>query len=438
MTGLNKRRLAGAAAALMLAGSASPASAHPAPLPVATTPEAMGFSSERLKRLDDTLAGAVARGELAGMTMLVARHGKVIDAKTYGERAPGKPMTRDTIFRIFSMTKPVTGVAMMILFEEGKWSLDDPVTKYVPEFTNLQVATGTNADGTPKLEPMKRPPTMRELMSHTAGFTYGFDQRNPADRMFRERDVFNSPGLPAMIQKLAGVPLLFQPGERWSYSVAVDVQGYIVEKLSGMPFGQFLQQRIFGPLKMVDTGFSIPASKLDRFAAPYASATPTAKAVVATSFQGRPQQDYGKAPSVESGGGGLVSTLDDYARFAQMIANKGELDGVRILAPATVELMQTNVISDEALKRPTPIGAFNENVGFGLDFMTIIHPREAGRLEGKGTISWEGAAGTWFWADPANEVICVGMIQNYTRIGPNGFDPISRPLVYQALVDPAK
>jgi CubicO group peptidase (beta-lactamase class C family) len=437
MNGPNVRRFA-AAAALMLAGSASPAWAHPAPLPVASTPESVGFSSERLKRLDDRLAGTVERGEVAGMAMLVARHGKVFDVRISGERAPGQPMTRDTIFRIFSMTKPVTGVAMMILFEEGKWSLDDPVTKYVPEFANLQVVTGVDADGRPQLEPMKRPPTMRELMSHTAGFTYGFNPNNPADRMMRERNIFNSAGLPAMIQKLSDVPLLFQPGERWSYSVAVDIQGYIVEKLSGMPFGQFLQQRIFGPLKMVDTGFSIPASKLDRFAAAYASATPTGKAVPATSFQGNQPQDYSKPPSVESGGGGLVSTLDDYARFAQMLANKGELDGVRLLAPATIELMQTNVISEEALKRPTPIGIFNENIGFGLDVMTITRPREAGRLEGKGTMSWEGAAGTWFWADPANEVICVGMIQNYTRVGPNGFDPISRPLVYQALVDAAR
>lgn len=433
----NVRRIA-ATAALMLAGSPLPAIAHPAALPVASTPEAVGFSSERLKRLDDTLAGTVARGEVAGMAVLVARHGKVFDAKIYGERAPGQPMTRDTIFRIFSMTKPVTGVAMMILFEEGKWRLDDPVTKYVPEFANLQVVTGVDKDGKATLEPMKRPPTMRELMSHTAGFTYGFNPNSPADRMFRERNVFNSPGLPAMIQNLSDIPLLFQPGERWSYSIAVDIQGYIVEKLSGMPFGQFLEKRIFIPLKMVDTGFSVPAAKLARFATPYVSATPTGKAVPATAFQGGPLQDYSKPPALESGGGGLVSTLDDYARFAQMLANKGELDGVRILAPATVELMQTNAISDEALKRPTPIGTFNENVGFGLDVMTITRPREGGRLEGKGTMSWEGAAGTWFWADPANEVICVGMIQNYTRVGPNGFDPISRPLVYQALVDPAR
>ena len=425
---------------LLLAGAALPAAAQSAkatPLPKAATPEAVGFSAARLKRLNDTMQAAVGT-KVAGMTTLLARHGKVVEVKTYGEQAPGKPMSRDAIFRIYSMTKPVTGVAMMILFEEGRWKLDDPVTNYIPEFKNLVVVNGVDATGRPIMEPMKRPPTMRELMSHTAGIGYGQNQANPGDKLFAEKRVLQAQGLPQMIQRMSEVPLLYQPGERWSYSAAVDVQGYLVEKLSGMPFGQFLQQRIFTPLKMVDTGFSVPADKVGRIATVYEVNAGTGKLAPMTARNGAPLPDVTQPPSLESGGGGLQSTLDDYARFAQMIANKGELDGVRILSPATVELMQTNVVPKAVLAKPTYFNSFNETVGFGLDFMVVMDPRQAGRLEGKGTMSWEGAAGTWFWADPANDVIFVGLVQNFAYTGPRGFDPISRPLVYQALVDPAK
>jgi len=427
-------------AAVLLAGTVSPAAAQSpraTPLPRAASPEAVGFSTARLKRLDDAMAAAVGT-KVAGMTTLLARHGKVVEVKTYGEQSPGKPMTRDAIFRIYSMTKPVTGVAMMILFEEGKWKLDDPVTDYIPEFKTLQVVTGVDAQGRPTFEPMRRPPTMREVMSHTAGFAYGLNPANPGDKMFAEKAPLQAAGLTQMIQRMSETPLLFQPGERWSYSAAVDVQGYLVEKLSGMPFGQFLQQRIFAPLKMVDTGFSVPGDKAGRIAAVYEVNAQTGKLAPMAARNGNPLPDVTRPPSLESGGGGLQSTLDDYARFAQMIANKGELDGVRILSPATVELMQTNVVPKSVLAKPTFFPSFNETVGFGLDVMVVMDPREAGRLEGKGTMSWEGAAGTWFWADPANDVIFVGLVQNFAYTGPRGFDPITRPLVYQALVDPAK
>lgn len=429
-------RTVGATAAALLA--AAPLAAAQ-PLPKAASPETVGFSSERLQRLDDAMTEAVRSEETRGMVTLLARHGKIVAVNSYGERAPGQPMTRDTIFRIYSMTKPVTGVAMMILFEEGKWRLDDPVTKFVPELKDLQVLTGVDKNGKPKLERAKRPPTMRELMSHTAGFGYGFDPNNASDKIFTEKQVLQSSGLTQMVQRLAQVPLIGQPGEQWNYSVAVDVQGYIVEKLSGMPFGQFLQQRIFAPLKMVDTGFFVPADKVGRLSATYARDPETGKAVVVPSgVPGRPVQDYTKPPSMESGGGGLVSTIDDYSRFAAMLANKGELDGVRILAPATVELMATNVIPEAVLARGMAQN-FNKNVGFGMDVMVINDPRAAGRLEGKDTISWEGAAGTWFWSDPTNDVVFVGLIQTFPAvIGPGMYDPVTRPLVYQALVDPGK
>ena len=422
---------------ILLASAAAPVAVKAAtPLPTAT-PEAVGFSTPRLKRLDDAMAQATGTKVAGAITMLV-RHGKVVSVKTYGEQSPGKPMSRDAIFRIYSMSKPITGVAMMILFEEGKWKLDDPVTNYIPEFKNLQVVTGFDAAGKPILEPMKRPPTMRELMSHTAGLGYGNNPSNPADKLFADKGVLQATGLPQMIQRMSEVPLLYQPGERWSYSAAVDVQGYLVEKLSGMPFGQFLQQRIFAPLKMVDTAFYTPAAKAGRIATVYAGDPASGKLAPMTARNGAPLPDITQPPKLESGGGGLQSTLDDYSRFAQMVNNKGELDGVRILSPASIALMGHNVVSKAALAKPTYFNSHNESVGFGLDFMVVTDPLEAGRLEGKGTMSWEGAAGTWFWTDPTNDVVFIGMIQNFAWTGPRGFDPMTRPLVYQALVDPAK
>jgi len=360
------------------------------------------------------------------------RHGKELAFHAYGVRdlASGAPMTRDAIVRIYSMTKPVTGVAMMILFEQGKWRLDDPVSKYVPEFKDLKVLALDSA-GRPALVPLDRPPTMRELMSHTAGFGYALSPTSPVDKMFIDQKVLQSNGLQEMIGKIAKIPLAYQPGDRWSYSASVDIQGYIVEKLSGQRFGQFLEENIFRPLKMSDTGFSVPKDKVARVATLYATDPATGKLVVAS------RADPATPPPLESGGGGLFSTIDDYARFAQMLANGGQLDGVRILAPATVELMHTNVVPKRALAIPGD--NFDEHVGFGLDFMVANDPRGAGRLEGKNTFSWEGAAGTFFWVDPTNDVVFVEMIQNLSRAAPaNGLEPMVKPMLYQALVDPAK
>jgi CubicO group peptidase (beta-lactamase class C family) len=335
------------------------------------------------------------------------------------------------------MTKPITGVAMMILFEEGKWTLDDPVTTYIPEFKDLKVWKGQEPGGNPILEPVKRPPTMRELMSHTAGFGYGLSDTHPVDKMFQER-VFSSKGLQDMTAKVAAIPLLFQPGERWSYSIAVDLQGYIIEKLSGETLSQFLESRIFKPLKMYDTSFMVPAAKVSRLAAVY-SADPKTKQLVEVTPNPR-VQDFTKPPPFESGGGGLVSTAADYSRFCQMVVNGGELDGVRILAPASIELMGTNQISQAAMGNAngTLASRFNEGVGFGLDFLVYNDPRKAGTMLGKGTLSWGGAAGTWFWIDPTNEVVFIGMIQRFGSPGGVELVTLSRTLVYQALVDPKK
>jgi CubicO group peptidase (beta-lactamase class C family) len=408
------------------------------PLPNAPSPEAQGFSADRLKRLDGAMDQAIATGMVGGALTLLARHGKVVEYRSYGDAAPGRAMARDTIFRIYSMSKPVTGVAMMILFEEGKWKLDEPVSTYIPEFTDLQVVTGLDAAGKPILAPASHAPTMRELMSHTGGFGYGMTQE-AGDTLLAASGARDAKGLAQFVQRIAATPLLYQPGTRWQYSYSVDIQGYLVEKLSGMPFGQFLRQRIFTPLGMTDTGFAVPAAKLGRLASVYFNDPATGR-LAPGAPPGRALPDPTQAPGFESGGGGLFSTLDDYARFAQMLANKGALDGVRILSPAAIELMHTNVVPLAVLGDPDRqfYKIFNPNIGFGLDVQVTIKPRAAGRLQGAGTFSWEGAAGTWSWVDPPNDVIFVGMIQNFLRAGPAGFDPITRPLVYQALVDPAK
>jgi CubicO group peptidase (beta-lactamase class C family) len=439
------KRLIGVLLSAALATSPlAPAYAQPrvaaASLP-AGSPESVGFSSERLRKLDEAMARSVASGEVVGMTTLLARHGKVVDFKTYGEAAPGRPMTKDALFRIYSMTKPITGVAMMILFEEGKWRLDDPVTKFVPEFAGLKVYSGVDAQGQPQLANVKRAPTMREVMSHTAGFGYGLAEVHPVDKQFREKQVLGSQGLKQMIDRVSTIPLMFQPGENWSYSVAVDIQGAIVERISGKSLGQFMSERIFTPLKMNDTFFSVPANKVDRLAAVYNYDPASKKLLEAKLLFGRPLPDYTKPPAMESGGGGLVSSTIDYARFCQMVVNGGQLDGVRILSPASVELMGKNVIPKNVLvsNDGRSVAQFNEAVGFGLDFMTLIDARASGSLEGDGTISWGGAAGTWFWIDPTNDLIFVGMIQRFSGAPTaTNLGATSRTLVYQALVDPKK
>ncbi len=434
--------LATALVAAPLAGIARPAAAADGLTPT-STPESVGFDSARLKSLDSYMAGVVAQGRVAGMTTLLARHGKIVEFNTYGQANPaGAPMSKDAIFRIYSMTKPMTGVAMMILFEEGKWRLDDPVTRFVPEFKNLRVMTGLGPDGKTILtEEAKRPPTMREIMSHTAGFGYGLGDVHPVDKLYREKKVLASTGLHQMIERTAEIPLMFQPGTNWSYSNAVDIQGYIIEKITGMTLGEFLDKRVFKPLKMTDTAFYVHPGSEKRLAAVYVGNPKTGKIEEAKDLFGMgPMPDYTQPPTMESGGGGLTSTTMDYARFCQMLANKGELDGVRILSPASVELMDTNVIPHNVLvsSNGTSVARFNEAVGFGLDFMVVNDPRAAGTLEGKNTFSWGGAAGTWFWIDPTNDLIFVGMIQRMGGTGGDDLGTAARTLTYQALTHPEK
>lgn len=406
----------------------------------AASPEAMGFDSTRLQRLDDYMAGFVADGQVAGMTTLLARHGQVVEFKTYGKAnlATGEPIKKDTIFRIYSMTKPITGVAMMILFEEGKWRIDEPITRYIPEFGNLKVVKSIGADGAVVLEDMRRPPTFRELMSHTAGFGYGLLDRHPVDRLYRENHVLTSESLKQMIDRTATIPLKFQPGTAWAYSSAAEIQGYIIEQISGQKLSAFLAERIFEPLGMTDTAFYIGPEKVDRLAAIYHFDLEQGELIETEKIFDMDMPDYTSPPALESGGGGLLSTTMDYARFIQMLANKGELDGVRILSPASVELMGTNMI-------PANASAFDDGVstnlliggaGFGLDLRVLEDARAAGTLAGTGTMSWGGAGGTWFWIDPGNDVIFVGMLQRFGLSGRDSLATVAQTLTYQALIHP--
>lgn len=397
--------------------------------PVQNMTESMGFSSERLERLHATLQREVDEKQLAGIVTILARHGKVVEERTYGKKdiASGAPMTKDTIFRIYSMTKPVTGVAMMILFEEGKWHPSDPVSKYIPEFGHLKVFKGVDQSGAMILEDPVHAPTMRELMTHTAGFGYGFFGMNMVDKMYGEQKVLESKSLMEMIDKLAKMPLLYQPGTRWLYSVSMDIQGYIVEKLSGQSLPNFMQQRIFGPLGMKDTGFYVPQEKRSRFATLYGENQKGELEGTKSPLWGSPD-DYTTQPPQAMGGAGMVSTAQDYLRFAQMLLNGGELDGLRILAPATVQLMTSNHLAASVMLEP--------GLGWGYDCAVFSDPQEADRVVGKGTFYWWGAADTWFWVDPTNDVVFVGMTQRMFGPGLPDVEALSQPAVYQALLNP--
>lgn len=400
-------------------------------------PESVGFSSERLERLHALMQGLVDQKQLPGAVTMLARHGKLIDYRTYGVRdlASGAPMPKDAIFRDFSMTKPVVGVAMMILWEQGKWLPGDPIAKYIPEFTHLKVFKGVDADGKMILEDPVQSPTMGELMTHTAGFTYGIFGNTPVDRAYQGANLFASASLKDFIDRLSRLPLLYQPGAGWVYSVSSDIQGYIVEKLSGQPLPDFLEQNIFKPLRMKDAGFFVPADKRNRFATLYRA---NGKGELVTYGASGLGGDYAAPPRMPSGGGGMVSTAEDYLRFAQMLDNGGELNGVRVLSPAAVHLMISNHLPARLLTGEFGILSLRMRPGFGWGYDGAVesNPPEIDSPDGPGTFTWGGIAGTWFWVDPANDIVFVGMIQRVLGPTSPGLESLSRSAVYQALVKP--
>lgn len=396
-------------------------------------PAEAGFSAQRLERYDNMMKRLVDEEELYGAVNIATRHGRIFYYKALGMRdeEAGKPMQKDTIFRIYSMTKPVIGVAMMILYEEGKWRLNDPVSKFIPEFGDLKVYAGEDKNAELVLEDPDHAPTMRELMIHTAGFSYGVFGQTPVDKMYRDKDVLDpDSSLEAMIDKLSGIPLLYQPGTRWVYSVSADIQGYLVQKLSGQSLPEFLEEHIFRPLDMKDTGFYVPRDKQDRFAQLYGYDRKK-QALHPTPGDEFGAGDYAHPPGLPSGGAGLVSTARDYLRFCQMLLNGGRLGDIRILAPATVDLMRVDHL-------PRGLEIF-PGTGFGLDFAVTKDPARVGTLTGKNTYYWAGAAGTWFWIDPVYDIVLVGMIQRMGAGAPGSpldIRHLSVTALYQALVKP--
>ncbi len=404
-----------------------------------SSPQRHGFSEAGLDRLTNFMDARVAEGAMVGGMGLIARDGKIVYQQTYGmaDREAGRAMNEDAIFRIYSMTKPITGVALMMLFEEGKFKLNDPVGKYLPELADLEVAlstadTSSVSDGIitrnqgqvdesvlGQTRPAARQPTIRDLLMHTAGFTYGVFGRTEVDQQYAELWAKGDLSLQQFVAELGKIPLQYEPGTRWHYSVAVDVQGRLVEVLSGMKFSEFLQQRIFVPLDMRDTFFTVPQDKLPRLAQLYKP-----KGIVGTDFlapvtgkglevaDAETSAGFVQPRQFESGGAGLLSTTRDYLRFSQMLLNGGELDGVRLLSPKTVEFMTSDHIGNM-------VGPYGRpGYGFGLGFGVTTDPAAAGTIGSAGEYSWGGAAGTRFWVDPAENLIGIFMTQtvpNRTR-----------------------
>jgi len=403
------------------ADSSSSIAASHLGLPTAS-PQSQGFSASGLSALDTQMHALVDGQKLAGVTTLVARHGKVVHVDTYGKSnaASGQALQPDSIFRIASMTKPITGVAMMQLYEQGKWKLTDPVARYIPEFANLTVKTASG--GT---EPQKSPMTMAQLMSHSAGFG--------VSAVYNDVDL-GATDLQGMIDKLKVLPLETQPGTAWDYGPSVNIQGYIVEKLSGQSLDAYFAEHIFKPLGMVDTGFWVAPEKAARVVAIHTYdangkiiAQPTQKVTTAK-------------PSFLAGSGGLMSTAADYWRFAQAVGNGGVLNGKRILKEETVKLMRTNVLQPGV--KIDLYGPNQEGLGFGLDFAIVMDTKAANTPQGVNSFYWGGAFGTWFWIDPTNDLVFVGMIQNLNGSVPTGGTPLVRPMsvaaTYKALTNPAK
>ena len=404
------------------------------------TPESAGMSSERLDRIRPAFESYVTEGKLSGVITVVARDGQVVHFEASGHQdvEAGEPMTEDTLFRMYSMTKPIASAALMILWEEGHFLLSTPLSAILPEFADTQVYVSGDG-GDMETEPPRRPIVIRDLMTHTSGLTYTFipspvAASYAAAGLEGSADAVPHDDLAHYVRELAKQPLLAHPGTAWNYSVGLEVAGRVVEVVSGQTFGDFLKERIFDPLAMVDTAFHVPDEKLDRFAVNYAP-TPEGGIVVMDDPE---TSAYRTAPKVEMGGSGLVATAGDYLRFAQMLANGGELDGVRILGTQTVALMMDNHLG--SAYGPSPMSSLNldmgmsEGMGYGLGGYSITDTGLTGLPASPGTYGWGGAASTDFLVDPEEDLVAIVL----TQLLPTGTYPL-RPtmevLTYQAIVD---
>jgi CubicO group peptidase (beta-lactamase class C family) len=399
-------------------------------------PEDVGLSSERLARVNAWARRLVDDGKLPGITTMVMRRGHLVHFNICG-LADMKRETRlaqDTIFRFYSMTKPLTSTAIMMLYEEGHFQLDDPITRNLPCFKDMRVFAG-GMRGKLETVPAERDITFRDLLSHTSGLTYGFMEATPVDAQYRDRGVdFQSPDktLGEVVEIAADIPLIAQPGAEWNYSISTDVLGHLVAVISGKPFDQFLRERVTGPLGMIDTEFHVSADNISRFAANY-TALPDGRLMMIDDPQ---KSVFGKPRNICSGGGGLVSTAPDYMRFCRMMLNKGELDGVRLLGRKTVELMTSNHLRGDMADMGQ--ARFSESsfygIGFGLGFSVMLDPAKAQILGTPGEYAWGGAASTAFWIDPVEDMAVIML----TQLMPSSTYPIRRELrvlTYQAIVD---
>ncbi len=418
------------------------------------SPEQVGLCSTRLGRVDAWLNAQIDAQRLAGASVLIGRRGGIAHVATAGvmDLDSRAPFARDTVVRIYSMTKPITTVAAMMLYERGCFQLDHPVADYLPEFAQTRVWAG-GAAPIEETVPMHGPLTVRQLMTHTSGLTYGFMRTNVVDAAYRAAKIDDHDAhasLAQQVERIAQIPLLCQPGSQWNYSVSTDVLGRLVEVWSGQLLGEFVEQSICRPLGMVDTGFHVRDGQAQRFAALY---SPLSGADLATINQPDPAavkrkglklqersegSRYLSPTHLHSGGGGMVGTLDDYAQFCQMLLNRGELDGVRLLGRKTVEYMRTNQLPDNgdmaAMGQPVWSETSYEGIGFGLGFAVVLDPVRASIVASVGEHHWGGAASTFFWLDPQEDLYVVFL----TQLMPSSTYPIRRELraaVNQALID---
>jgi len=407
-----------------------------------STDESFRFSPERLECISTMLQGYVARGELPGILAQVSRCGQVVYRQKFGlaDIEGGKPIEYDTIFRLASMTKPVVSAAIMMLYEEGHFHLNTPIAKFIPAFKDTKVLVRETSAGM-ELADLQQPITFRHLFTHTSGLSYGNrdNENDPVDRAYhaKQQQMMQTgadPTVKGMVDALASLPLAFQPGTKWRYSLAIDVLGHLIEVISGTSLGEFLRTRMFEPLGMTDTGFYVPPEKAERVAVQYAHPDEdhkdTTQPLVRMDI---PLQTT--PPSFESGGGGLFSTLHDYGRFAQMLVNDGVLDSVRLLGPKTVELFSMNHAPQQAL----PYGfqehdLYHAGYGYSLGTRVLMDVSQTGLPGSVGEFGWDGAFSTYFWVDPKEELYGLMMLQH----SPNAYYPVAqqfKQLTYQALVD---
>ena len=399
-----------------------------------------GISIEALARLDQHLISRYIEPQrIAGCVTLIARRGEIAHLSALGmmDSERNRPMATDAIFRIYSMSKPITSVALMQLHERGLFQLSDPVNRFIPQWQNLQVLTGGEYPNY-TTGPPDRHMTFRDLLSHQSGLTYGFEG-GPLEAGYFEHEVYRAGtmrgrSLQSMIDRLADLPLKFSPGDHWNYGISTDVCGYLVQVISGRRFDEYLQEHVFDPLGMSDSGFHVPAEKHDRLAVNY-ELDPDDQLRVLDAFG---SDEFLEPPAFLSGGGGLVASAPDYWRFCQMLLNGGQLDGVRILGPKTIELMTINHLPNNGELSACALGRWidpaNDGIGFGLGFAVLIDVPRTGNVGSVGECHWAGTASTTFWIDPAEELIAIFMTQFMPSDTFNFRDELKQ-IVYAGLVE---